>query len=190
MLPTSREVEVNVSVRHMYLYSREVRGVVARLRAECGSLSVHAVALAHTQGGSGITPQPLTWGRGATRPHNGPGSLSNSGWHPLSTRARNYRQSPRSGSRWRCSGGTCRRRRWPGGRRPAPETSSASSRCPGGAAAGAGDTCGAQGAATSHAATGGTGLQRSNGAMVTPMQSTEPAALGCWGLDQGVLKCT
>ncbi|XP_078455881.1 tektin-like protein 1 isoform X1 [Lampetra planeri] len=50
MLPTSREVEVNVSVRHMYLYSREVRGVVARLRAECGSLSVHAVALAHTQG--------------------------------------------------------------------------------------------------------------------------------------------
>ncbi|CAM9170561.1 unnamed protein product [Lampetra planeri] len=49
MLPTSREVEVNVSVRHMYLYSREVRGVVARLRAECGSLSVHAVALAHTQ---------------------------------------------------------------------------------------------------------------------------------------------
>ncbi|XP_078722312.1 uncharacterized protein LOC144938296 [Lampetra fluviatilis] len=85
MLPTSREVEVNVSARHMYLYSREVRGVVARLRAECGSLSVHAVALAHTQdvqsggsennnkntiqkhhrkGGSGITPQPLTWGRG------------------------------------------------------------------------------------------------------------------------------
>ncbi|CAM9741983.1 unnamed protein product [Lampetra fluviatilis] len=50
MLPTSREAEVNVSVRHMYLYSREVRGVVARLRAECGSLSVHAVALAHTQG--------------------------------------------------------------------------------------------------------------------------------------------
>ncbi|XP_061433210.1 uncharacterized protein LOC133358778 [Lethenteron reissneri] len=50
MLPTSREVEVNVSVRHMYLYSREVRGVVACLRAECGSLSVHAVALAHTQG--------------------------------------------------------------------------------------------------------------------------------------------
>ncbi|XP_032809863.1 tektin-like protein 1 isoform X2 [Petromyzon marinus] len=50
MLPTSREVEVNVSVRHMYLYSREVRGVVARLRAECGSLSVHAVALAHSQG--------------------------------------------------------------------------------------------------------------------------------------------
>ncbi|XP_061409243.1 tektin-like protein 1 [Lethenteron reissneri] len=34
----------------MYLYSREVRGVVAHLRAECGSLSVHAVALAHTQG--------------------------------------------------------------------------------------------------------------------------------------------
>ncbi|CAN0356162.1 unnamed protein product [Lampetra fluviatilis] len=53
MLPTSREVEVNVSVRHMYLYSREVRGVVARLRAECGSLSVHAVALAHTQVWSG-----------------------------------------------------------------------------------------------------------------------------------------
>ncbi|CAN0110653.1 unnamed protein product [Lampetra fluviatilis] len=72
MLPTSREVEVNVSVRYMYLYSREVRGVVARLRAECGSLSVHAVALAHTQVGeswkldhvAGLREPSATWRRG------------------------------------------------------------------------------------------------------------------------------